>query len=253
MINETIFSVAYCSSVKFVSYPVPMLSYLYPVPLFILLYKLSTVAGRMRRGCPPWGFLAIAREPFAIESWNLYYWRPIQGGHHELFSFSGQIRSLTFGVISKPPHGHIMSQLRNAANDGQSFSGRWNFRKVTNSLYSDFVYLGFIMWVIGGEVCHVTSPIISLGGYWKWQCGNINDVIRTQTHQMLLPYATVCNVLFLIFAFSTLYDVTDNITGVILGQQRFSSITSDHIEKESRKAPLLCHWVPNRLICNLTP
>ena len=30
------------------------------------------------------------------------------------FSFSGQVRSLTYDVISKHPHGHTMPQIRNA-------------------------------------------------------------------------------------------------------------------------------------------
>ena len=39
------------------------------------------------------------------------------------FPFSEQVRSPTYGVISKS-HGHKMSQLRSANNDKQSFSGR---------------------------------------------------------------------------------------------------------------------------------
>ena len=37
------------------------------------------------------------------------------------FSFFGQVRSLTCDVISKPPHGHKILQLRNAANERQCF------------------------------------------------------------------------------------------------------------------------------------
>ena len=46
------------------------------------------------------------------------------------FLFWSQIRSLTYGIISKPQHSHKMSQLRSTANDRQSFSGRRNFEKV---------------------------------------------------------------------------------------------------------------------------
>ena len=50
-----------------------------------------------------------------------------------IFSLSGQVRSLTWpDVISKPLHGHKMPQLRNAVKDRRSFSGGWNFQKVTN-------------------------------------------------------------------------------------------------------------------------
>ena len=49
---------------------------------------------------------------------------PIQAGHYELFLYSGQVRSLTYDVIIKPPRGHKMPQLRNAANGRQSFSRR---------------------------------------------------------------------------------------------------------------------------------
>ena len=38
--------------------------------------------------------------------------------------FSGHVRSLIHGAISKPPHDHKMSQLCIAAYEGQSFSGR---------------------------------------------------------------------------------------------------------------------------------
>ena len=38
------------------------------------------------------------------------------------FSFSDWGRSLTYDVISKPPHGHNMPQIHNAANNRQFFS-----------------------------------------------------------------------------------------------------------------------------------
>ena len=46
--------------------------------------------------------------------------------------FSNQVRSLTYDVIVKYPHGHKISQLCNAANDRQYFSRRWSFQKVTS-------------------------------------------------------------------------------------------------------------------------
>ena len=53
----------------------------------------------------------------------------------------------------------------------------------------------------------------------------------------LLSYNTVSiyySSSYLIFAFFTLCDVTDGVTGVLLGHQRFSSVTSDIIEIEGR-------------------
>ena len=47
-------------------------------------------------------------------------------------SFSSQVMSLTYDVISKPPHSHQMSQICNAANDRQFFSSKWNYQKVTS-------------------------------------------------------------------------------------------------------------------------
>ena len=35
----------------------------------------------------------------------------IQAGHYKLFSFSDQLRSLTYDVMSKLPHGYKMLQL----------------------------------------------------------------------------------------------------------------------------------------------
>ena len=78
---------------------------------------------------PPCSFLAIAPEPFQLGSWNLPWLNPHSSQTLIFFSFSGQVRSLTYDVIRKHPHGYKMPQLRNAANDRQCFSGRGNFRK----------------------------------------------------------------------------------------------------------------------------
>ena len=44
---------------------------------------------------------------------------------------------------------------------------------------------------------------------------------------------------YLIFAFCTFCDVTDDVPGVFLGDQSSSSITSDHIEKKVEKGIIL--------------
>ena len=77
-----------------------------------------------------------------------------------IFSSLCQIRSLICDVIlSNFPHGHKMPQFRSAPNGRQSFSRRWKFRKATSRRYSHFVYLGFFMQVIWGQVSHVTSQL----------------------------------------------------------------------------------------------
>ena len=47
---------------------------------------------------------------------------PIQAGRCDLFPFSYQVRSLTYDIISKHPHGHKMPQLHNAAKGWQQNS-----------------------------------------------------------------------------------------------------------------------------------
>ena len=79
-------------------------------------------------------------------------------------SFSRQVRSLTYDVISKHLHGHKMPQFRNAANDRQPFSRSWNFQKVTNSQVLTFSISIFFMHVIWDQIIHVISPIISIWG-----------------------------------------------------------------------------------------
>ena len=76
-------------------------------------------------------------------------------------SFSGQVRSPIYDVISKPPHSHKMSQICNASNDRQFFSGRGTFQKVTSLRIFTFTDLGFFMQVISGQVSHVTYPVIA--------------------------------------------------------------------------------------------
>ena len=49
-----------------------------------------------------------------------------------------------------------------------------------------------------------------------------------------------------------LYDVTDDVTGVLLSHPRFSSITSDLIEIEARERHYYDNELPNRLIRDLT-
>ena len=46
---------------------------------------------------------------------------PIQAGHNDPFSFSCQVRLLTYDVISKPPDGDKMPQLCNAAIEGNIY------------------------------------------------------------------------------------------------------------------------------------
>ena len=67
---------------------------------------------------------------------------------------------------------------------------------------------------------------------------NLNGIIRAQTHQIVLSYSTALSP-YLIFTFFTLYDVTDGVTGVILGHKRFFFCQQLTIElRESRKAPV---------------
>ena len=59
---------------------------------------------------------------------------------------------------------------------------------------------------------------------------------------------------YLIFAFVIFCDVTNDVTGVFLGHQSSSSITSDHIEEENRERNISNgSELPNRLICDFPP
>ena len=70
----------------------------------------------------------------------------------------------------------------------------------------------------------------------------------------ILLYCTAGMSRYLIFAFLTLCDVTDDATVVMLGHQRSLSITSDQIEIESQERHHCARTeLPNRLICDLTP
>ena len=100
--------------------------------------------------------------------------------------FSGQVRSPTYDVMSKPPHGHKMPQLHNAVNGRQSFAGRWSFQNVTNPGYLHFVYLqifhaGHLRSGQSRDLTHYKP----MGNYWNCSFCNINDIFRTQTHQMI--------------------------------------------------------------------
>ena len=59
---------------------------------------------------------------------------------------------------------------------------------------------------------------------------------------------------YLIFALFTLCDLTNDVTLVLVGRDRFSSISSDRSEMEGRKRHH-CYAVglPNRLTSSLTP
>ena len=93
------------------------------------------------------------------------------------FSFSGQVRSLTYDVINKP-HGHKMPQLHNAANDRQSLSERWNFQKVTSPWVLTFCLIFHVGHLKSGQsrdLAHYKPT----GKYWNCSFLNINDIIGT--------------------------------------------------------------------------
>ena len=121
--------------------------------------------------------------------------------------------------------------------------------------HSHFVYLGFF------HSCHLRSgqsrglahykPIG--GGILKLLIVKINNILRTQTYQNKYCFHTLLHVFLPYFAFLTRCDVTSDVTGLLLSQRRFSSITFDPIQIESKKG---YHYddiePPNRLICSLT-
>ena len=98
--------------------------------------------------------------------------------------------------------------------------------------------------------------IEAYGKCWNWSFCNINYIIRTHTHQILFSY-TISTYRYLIFAFLLLSDVTYDLTGVLLGHQRFLLITSDQIEIESRKgheyAGTSSSWIDWYSTWRLTP
>ena len=119
------------------------------------------------------------------------------------FSFSGQVRSLTYEVISKYPHGHKMWQLRNAANARQSFSEGWNFQKVTSpGVLTCCVSRIFHAGHLRSSQSHDLAHYKPMGKYRNCSFCNIYDKIRTQTHHVLLSYTTIMYP-YLVFAFWT--------------------------------------------------
>ena len=63
------------------------------------------------------------------------------------FSFSGQVKSLTYDVITKSPQDHKMPQLYNVANC-RHFFRKMKLQKLTSPEYTHLVYLGLFMQVI---------------------------------------------------------------------------------------------------------
>ena len=171
----------------------------------------------------------------------------------ETFSFSGQVRSLTYVVISKLPHGHKMQLLRNAANCRQSPYGRWQFQKVASPRVLKFCsprifHAGHLAPSQSRDLAHY-KPTTE---YWNCSFCNINDIIRTYTHQLLLS-CTAGMSPYLIFAFLALCCHRWRQRGP-LGSSAFRSITSDQIEIEGQKRHHCARTeLPNRLICDLTP
>ena len=164
---------------------------------------------------------------------------PIQTGHHKSIFFSGQVRSLTYDAVSKPPHGHKMSQLPNAANGRQFFSGRWNFQKVTDPQVLTFLISRIF------HACSLSSGQSRDLAHWPmeeyWNCSfcNIIDIIRTQTNQILLSCTTVMSLCIIIFFYFVTSHVTSEgsfwITNAFVNNFRSNW---DRVEK----APLCWQW-----------
>ena len=90
-------------------------------------------------------------------------WRPIHAGHCALFSFSGQVKSLTNDVIGKPLHGHKTSCFCKATNTRHFFWRRWNFQKVAILQYLHFLYLRFSCRLSGVRPFTWPSPLYVSG------------------------------------------------------------------------------------------
>ena len=107
------------------------------------------------------------------------------------------------------------------------------------------------MQVIWGQVSHVTSPIISVWGeYWKCIFCNMNGIIWTVSDALNISAMHCWHVSLPYFTFS---DVTEDVTGVILSHQGFSSKTSDQIAIELEGHHYVRTELTNRLMCDLSP
>ena len=139
-----------------------------------------------------------------------------------------------------------MPQLCNAVNGRQSFSGRWNFPKVTSPRLLTFC----LSWVLNTG-CQRTGQSRDLalskpvGEYWYCSFCNINVIIRTQTHQIVIvviQYWQVSLPYFFIFHFVWSHRLTDDVTGALLGHRCFSSIALDRIQIENRERHQCDGW-----------
>ena len=141
----------------------------------------------------PDGFLAIVPELFAIESWN-FAWLTLLSSP-TLWLSSGQVRSLTYDVISltydvKVPR--TVTKCRNFAT--LRMTGNLSQEDKT-SRNRDPRILTFWMSRIFNASSEVrlvtwTRPVILWGILKLLFCG-VNDTIWTQTHLTLLSYTTV--------------------------------------------------------------
>ena len=64
------------------------------------------------------------------------------------------------------------------------------------------------------------------------------SIPRAQTHPMFLLYTDTMSP-YPIFAFWILCDITDDVTGILCGHPRFSSIPSDQVEIETQKGTIV--------------
>ena len=130
-----------------------------------------------------------------------------------------------------------------------------NFQKVTRPRVHTWFFTSIsALHVIWGQVSHAASPhYMPMGECWNWNFCNINDIIRNQTHQILLSYILSC-FFSLLLDLWRLCNVTDDAPRVFLGYQSFSSITSEKIKIESRERHRSAGTaLSNLLICSLPP
>ena len=99
----------------------------------------------------------------------------------------------------------------------------------THILYISFFHVGHLRSGRWHDLAHYKP----MGKCCNCSICNINDIIQSQTHQISLS-CTVIMAPYLIFAFSNLCNITDDVTGILLGHQKFfSSIISNLIAIES--------------------
>ena len=149
-----------------------------------------------------------------------------------------------------------MPQLHNTANGRQPFSGIWNFQKVTSPGVLTFCisrtfHAGHLRSGQSRDHAHLYKHIL-MGGYWNCSLCNISDIIRTQTHQILLSCPAGMSPYLIFLFFCVTLQLTSH--GSLWVISVFSSITSNRIEIESRKRRHCAGTeLLNRLICDLTP